>query len=49
VCKSFLALEEENQQLSAQLEDVRREYCSLHLIFCPDEFASLLFNMTLFK
>jgi hypothetical protein len=26
VCKDFLALEEENQQLSAQLEDVRRKY-----------------------
>jgi hypothetical protein len=26
VCKDFLALEEENRQLSAQLEDVRRKY-----------------------
>jgi hypothetical protein len=26
VCKDFLVLEEENQQLSAQLEDVRRKY-----------------------
>jgi hypothetical protein len=49
VCKYFLALEEENRQLSAQLEDVRREYCSAHLTSCSDDFASLLFNMTLFK
>jgi hypothetical protein len=29
VCLSFLALEEENRQLVAQLDDVRREYFSL--------------------
>jgi hypothetical protein len=29
VCQSFLALEEENRQLVAQLDDVRREYFSL--------------------
>jgi hypothetical protein len=45
VCKNFLALEEENRQLSAQLKDVRRECCSAHLVFCSDDFASLLFNM----
>jgi hypothetical protein len=49
VCKNFLALEEENRQLSAQLEDVRRERCSAYLIFCSDDFASPPFYMTLFK
>jgi hypothetical protein len=49
VCKNFLALEEENRQLSAQLKDVRHENCSTHLISCSDDFASLIFNMTLFK
>jgi hypothetical protein len=49
VCKNFLALEEENRRLSAQLEDVRREYCFAHLIFRSNDFASLFFNMTPFK
>jgi septal ring factor EnvC (AmiA/AmiB activator) len=49
VCQSFLAMEEENRQLVAQLDDVRRECFSFSCSSLLQKTVSLQFLTTSFK